>query len=72
MKLRIASLVLLVLLWAAPALGQGCAMCSTSAEAAGQRAQRAMRNAITVLMVPAVTLLVGFVGVAFWYRRLDE
>jgi hypothetical protein len=72
MKLRIASLVLLTLLWAAPALGQGCSMCSTATKAASQGSQRAMRRAVIVLMVPTVTLLAGFVGIAFWYRRRDE
>jgi hypothetical protein len=31
-----------------------------------------MRRAVIVLMVPTVTLLAGFVGIAFWYRRRDE
>ena len=72
MKFRIASLLLLTLLWAAPALGQGCSMCSTATKAASQVSQRAMRRAVIVLMVPTVTLLAGFVGIAFWYRRRDE
>ncbi|HEV8523449.1 MAG TPA: hypothetical protein VGQ71_03030 [Terriglobales bacterium] len=72
MKVRLASVVLLMLLWAAPALGQGCAMCSTATQAASQSSQRAMRRAVTILMVPSVTLLAGFVGIAFWYRRRDE
>jgi len=73
MKLRLASLALLLALWAAPAFGQGCAMCYTGAEAAGGRSQRALNRAVTVLLVPAVGMLVGFVGIAFRYRnRPDE
>jgi hypothetical protein len=72
MKVRLASVILLMLLWVAPALGQGCSMCSTASQAASQSSQRAMRRAVTILMVPTVTFLAGFVGIAFWYRRRDE
>ena len=69
MKLRLASLALLVALWAAPAFGQGCAMCYTGAAGAGEKSQMALNRAVLVLLVPAVTMLVGFVGIAFVYRR---
>jgi hypothetical protein len=73
MKLRLASLVLLLLALAvAPAFGQGCAMCYTGAAAAGQKSQLALNRAVLVLLVPAVTMLVGFVGIAFAYRRERE
>jgi hypothetical protein len=68
MKLRLAALVLLLALTVAPAFGQGCAMCYTGAAAAGQKSQLALNRAVLVLLVPAVTMLVGFVSIAFAYR----
>lgn len=69
MKLRLALVVLWLALCTAPAFGQGCAMCYTGAENAGARSQKALNRAVTVLLVPAVTMLVGFVGIAFRYRN---
>jgi len=71
-KLRVASLALLLALAAAPAFGQGCAMCYESAASAGHASQMALNRAVLVLLVPAVTMLVGFVGIAFAYRRERE
>jgi hypothetical protein len=68
-KLRLASLALLLVLAAGPAFGQGCAMCYESAAGAGQKSQMALNRAVLVLLVPTVTMLVGFVGIAFAYRR---
>jgi heme/copper-type cytochrome/quinol oxidase subunit 2 len=64
----VASLALLILA-AAQALAQGCAMCYSSAAGAGEKSQLALNHAVLVLLVPAVTMLVGFVGIAFAYRR---
>ena len=72
MKVRLVTLVLLVALWAAPAFGQGCAMCYSSAAGAGEKSQKALNHAVLVLLIPAVTMLVGFVGIAFAYRREHE
>ena len=72
MKLRLATLALLVFLWVAPAFGQGCAMCYSSAAGAGEKSQMALNHAVLVLLIPAVTMLVGFVGIAFAYRREHE
>jgi len=72
MKLRLATLALLVALWTAPAFGQGCAMCYSSAAGAGEKSQMALNRAVLVLLIPAVTMLVGFVGMAFMYRRERE
>jgi hypothetical protein len=72
MKLRLATLALLVASWTAPAFGQGCAMCYSSAAGAGEKSQMALNRAVLVLLVPAVTMLVGFVGIAFVYRREHE
>ena len=69
MKVRLGSLALLIALCTAPAFGQGCAMCYSSAAGAGEKSQMALNHAVLVLLVPAVTMLVGFVGIAFAYRR---
>ena len=69
MKLRLATLALLLVLVALPAFGQGCAMCYSSAAGAGEKSQMALNHAVLVLLIPAVTMLVGFVGIAFAYRR---
>lgn len=71
MKACLTMLALLILA-AAQAFGQGCAMCYTSASGASHDSQMALNRAVLVLLVPAVTLLVGFVGVAFAYRRERE
>jgi hypothetical protein len=53
---------------AAPAVqAQGCVMCYTSASAAGQRGERAFRQAILVLMIPVLCLFVGIL--LFAWRR---
>ena len=72
MKLRLATLALLAALCAAPAFGQGCAMCYSSAAGAGEKSQMALNRAVLVMLIPAVTMLVGFVGIAFAYRRERE
>jgi hypothetical protein len=53
---------------AAPVVqAQGCVMCYTSASAAGQRGERALRQAILVLMIPVLCLFVGIL--LFAWRR---
>ncbi|HYY68752.1 MAG TPA: hypothetical protein VE734_03390 [Terriglobales bacterium] len=47
-------------------------MCYSSAAGAGEKSQLALNHAVLVLLVPAVTLLAGFVGIAFAYRRGDQ
>jgi hypothetical protein len=44
-------------------------MCYSSAAGAGEKSQMALNHAVLVLLVPAVTMLGGFVGLAFAYRR---
>ena len=72
MKTRLLSLVVALAAWAVPTFGQGCAMCYSSAAGAGEKSQLALNHAVLVLLVPAVTLLAGFVGIAFAYRRGDQ
>ena len=71
MQARLASLLLLAA-GSAKAFGQGCAMCYTSASGTDHQAQMALNHAVLVLLIPAVTMLVGFVGMAFVYRRERE
>ena len=68
MKRRLLTAALWLVL-AAPAFGQGCAMCYTGAEASGSKSQKALDRAVLVLLAPALTMLGGFLGVAFIYRR---
>ena len=51
--------VLWLALAAAPAFGQGCAMCATGAHAAGAKAQKALNRAIGVLTVTTLGMIGG-------------
>ena len=60
----------LVLSFPAEVFAQGCAMCKLSAEAAGERAARALDYGIFVLMAPAV---IAFLGLFYWaFTHRDE
>jgi hypothetical protein len=64
--------LLLILMFVAaslPAFGQGCSTCTNSAASAPERSQRALRRGILVLMVPSLTVMLGFAGLAYKYRR---
>jgi hypothetical protein len=68
MRLRIASLTGLVTLLAPPGLrAQGCALCYTTASAAGAAAERSLDIGILALLTPALAL---FLSVFYMlYRR---
>jgi hypothetical protein len=66
---RLATLLLFLALAAAPALGQGCAMCYTSAANAGKNGQKALNRAVTILLIPPVGMMTLLVGFAFAYNR---
>ena len=68
MRLRLATLGLLLTLWAAPAFAQGCAMCYTSAEGASQRGQLALSHAVLALMIPTLGLIAGFAGITVYMK----
>ena len=73
MKLRVSILIFGLAVWAAPAFGQGCAMCYSSALGAGAKGQRALSRAVTVLLVPPVGMMIGLVGAgAIYARRRDR
>jgi len=73
MKKNLAALAILLAM-AAPAFGQGCAMCYTGAENAGTKSQQALDRAVLFLMVPTLTFIGAFVGIAYKMRnpRGDE
>ena len=68
MKLRTAILAGL-LWWAAPVFGQACAMCYSSAVAAQQEGQRALRRGVEVLIVPPVGFITVGLSMVFRYSR---
>jgi hypothetical protein len=69
MRLRSALLVGLLLLWAAPAFSQGCAMCYSSAVAASKEGQKAISKGVVVLLVPPFGFMTLGVGLALRYGR---
>jgi hypothetical protein len=69
MKTRLASLALLLALWAAPAFGQGCAMCYSSAAAASKDSQKSLNRAILVLLIPPLGFMTAGVGWAYRYGK---
>jgi hypothetical protein len=65
--------VFALLLWVAPAFGQGCAMCYSSASATSKDGLRAINKAVLVLMGPTVGFMVGGFVLAFRYgKKRDE
>ena len=76
MKIRLAILGFALALWAAPAFGQ-CAMCYMAAKGAPAKSQKALSNAIVLLLVPPVGMMSILIGGGFLYawkrdRRVEE
>ena len=73
MKLRHYALVLtLMLALTAPALGQGCSMCSAGADATGAKGRKVLVRAVAVLLFPTLAMGVFIVGAAFRYRNRND
>lgn len=66
-----AASLLLSLVMAAPRIAaQGCAMCYQNAAAAGSNAQAGLRHGILILLIPALGLFSGILGIL--YHRRDQ
>ncbi len=73
MKVRLTMLAMGLLLWAAPAFGQGCAMCYSNAAGTTKEGQRAISRGVLVLLVPPVGFMTVGIGMAFRYgKKRDE
>jgi hypothetical protein len=69
MKIRLALLVLVFLLWTAPAFSQGCAMCYSSAVAASKDGQKAISRGVIVLVLPPAGFMTLGIGLAYRYGK---
>jgi hypothetical protein len=73
MKLRLATLAAILLFWAGPAFGQGCAMCYSTAKAVARDGQLAISRGVLVLLIPPVGFMTLGVGMAMRYsKKRDE
>jgi hypothetical protein len=69
MKLRAAILAASLLLWSAPAFGQACSMCYSTAQATSKDGQRAISKGVVVLLLPPLGFMTLGVWLAFRYGR---
>ena len=69
MKLRAALLVAGLLMGAAPAFSQGCAMCYSSAMAASKEGQRAISKGVLVLVLPPAGFMTLGIAAAYRYGK---
>jgi cytochrome c-type biogenesis protein CcmH/NrfF len=69
MKLRIFTLAIFLLLWAAPAFSQGCVMCYSSAAGSSKEGQNAISRAVLVLLLPPVAFMTLGAGMVVRYSK---
>lgn len=69
MKLRAATLVVALLLSAAPAFSQSCAMCYSTAKATSKDGQRAISKGVVVLLIPPLSVMTLGIALAFRYGK---
>jgi len=73
MKKRLLIGIFSLILCVAPAFGQGCAMCYSSASAASKDGLRAINKAVLVLLGPTVGfMVVGFVFAFRYSKKRDK
>ncbi len=69
MKLRLSIPAVFLMLWAAPAFSQGCAMCYSSAKAVTKDGQNAISRGVLVLLLPPVAFMTLGAGMAVRYSK---
>ncbi|HMD09025.1 MAG TPA: hypothetical protein VKH63_15950 [Candidatus Acidoferrum sp.] len=69
MKFRAGTLVVALLLSAAPAFSQACSMCYSTAKATSQEGQRAISKGVVVLLLPPLGVMTLGIALAFRYGK---
>jgi len=59
-------------LCASATFAQGCALCYTDAAATGPTAQAALRHGILILVIPATSIVVGFLSLLCIRRNVHR